>query len=62
MYGVWYFITADEVAGRQFLRELCIAFIQWNHSFSLVNIFYQVIDSFHIVAIVTRESTLAKRK
>ena len=53
---------ANGVAGRQFLRGLCIAFVQRNHSISPVDIFYQVIDSFHIVALVAQEGTLLKGK
>lgn len=53
---------ANGVAGRQFLRGLCIAFVQRDHSISPVDVFYQVIDGFHIVAFVAQEGALMKGK
>lgn len=41
---------------------VCIAFVEWNHSVTLADVFYQVIDRFHIVALVTQKGTLPKRQ
>lgn len=47
-----------EPAGRQFIGVLCIAFVQWDNGFSLVNILHQIVDRFHVIALVAQEGTL----
>ena len=51
---------ADGIASREFLWVFCIALVQRNHSISLVNILYQIIDRFHIVPLVAQEGTFLK--
>ena len=46
---------------QEVFRIFCIAFVQWNDSFSLVDIFYQVVELGHIIGFVTQEGTLQKR-
>ncbi len=50
----------EGIAGREFFRVFCIALVQWDHGVSLVDIFYQIINCFHVVALVTQEGTLLK--
>ena len=37
---------------------LRIALVQWDHSFSIVNVFHQIIDRFHIITLIAQEGTL----
>ena len=53
---------ANGIANRELLCVLCAALIKRNHGFSLVDVFHQVVDSFHIVAFVGDEGTLPKRQ
>ena len=50
----------EGIAGREFFRVFCIALVQWDHGVSLVDVFYQIINCFHVVALVTQEGTLLK--
>lgn len=47
--------VAKEIANRQLFRVFDIVFVQRDNGVSLIDIFYQVIDGFHIVALVTQE-------
>ena len=51
--------VADRIAGsREFLRVFCIAQIERNYGFSIVNVFHHIIDRFHVIALIAQESTL----
>ena len=52
---------AEGIASREFLWVFCIALVQGNYGVSVVDIFYQIVDRVHIVALVTQEGTLLKR-
>ena len=49
---------ADRIASGELFRVFRIAFVERDHSVTLVNIFYQVIYCIHIVALVAQEGTL----
>ena len=51
-----------ESSSGQFIWVLCIAFIQRNNSFSIVNVFHQIIDRFDVIALISQEGTLLKRQ
>ena len=53
--------VAEGIAGRKFFRVFCIAFVQWNDSFTPADVFYQVVEGGHIIGFVTQEGTLLKR-
>ena len=53
---------ADRIVGREFFWAFCIALVQWDLGIFLVDILYQVIDCFHIAALIAQKSTLPKGK
>lgn len=54
--------VADKAARGQFVRVLGIAFIQWDHGVTLINVPYQIVDILCVVAFVTQKCTLPERQ
>ena len=52
----------DWIANGQLLRVLCITLIQRDDWFTLIGVFHQIVDSFHIVALITEKSALTERQ
>ena len=53
---------ADGIADRELLRVFCAALVEGDYSFSLIDVFYQVVDSSHVVAFIAQESTFPERE
>ena len=50
---------ADGIANRELLWVFCAALVEGNHSFPLIDVFNQVVDSSHVVALIAQEGTLS---